>query len=154
MKTISLYLSIAVLGIGLLSSCAKKTASPTNTTTNNVTSSTMTASVGGTSWAASTVTGISNYGIAEIAGVRSSDGSGISIILAVATPGSYTIDGISNSLSYIKSASADYTATSGTIVVTANANGSISGTFSGSAVNTSNSSDMVNITNGAFTCKF
>ena len=136
-----------VLSIGLLMSCTKK---PDN---KPASTAPMSATINGTAWTAASVTGKNKTGDVEVAGTAS-DGSEMGLKMTTTAPGTYTVDATNTAILYSKNASTNYVAVSGTIVISSFSNGVMTGTFSGSAPNLTNSSDVAAITTGSFTVTF
>ena len=151
-KTNSLLLPVVILGIGLLTSCAKRSDSPSSSAA--ATTSAMSASISGTAWTASSVNGLYSTGVTQINAVRSSDASGISLSFYGTATGTYLVDGVSSKITYTKNATTNYSATAGTIVVSSSSNGVMKGTFYCSEKNVSNANDVIYITGGTFTSKY
>ena len=137
--------------MGLLSSCAKKdnTTSPAATFT-----STMSATFNGTAWTAASVTGGASSGTMAITGTNSNSTQILIEMPTTVTAGTYSPDLTgSYHVLYTASASDPYYISSGSIVVTSNANNIIKGTFSGTMTDVMGSSTMT-CTNGAFSAKY
>jgi hypothetical protein len=139
---------LAVLGITLLASCAKKTTAPPS---NNPA---MSATVNGTSWTAANVAASLNSGSVLVSGASAGSYPNLGLIISSTAPGTYQLSSTGNNgILYSKDANNSYASTSGSIVVTSYSNNIISGTFSGSCTNMSGGSDVLTITNGSFTAK-
>ena len=147
MKALNYLPFIAILGIGLLSSCAKKTDNKP------ATSAPMSATINGTAWSAVSTTGKNKTGDVEVAGTAS-DGSEMGLKMTTTTPGTYTVDAQNTAILYAKNSTTNYVAMSGTIVITSFAGGVMTGTFTGSAANITNQTDVASITSGSFTVTF
>ena len=139
---------LLVFGIGLFSSCAKKSNPPAN----NTPTASMTASVSATAWTAKTVSAVANSVDITITGT-SSDGSYMKFVLPPdIKAGTYALTESDNyTYQYVTPVTA-YIVTSGTITVTSYANKMMTGTFSASV--SANGSGTKNITSGSFTALF
>ncbi len=153
---INKLMPIAFAGIILLTACAKKT--DTTTSVSFSTTPAMTATISGVAWSGDNVSATSaSIGTTNVLNISGySYATGNSVALAVpdnVTPGTYTVNGSTYTLTYNKNSSTYYIASSGTITITNYANSYINGNFQGTVVNTKNASDKVTITNGTFTAK-
>lgn len=143
-------LALAILCIGVISACSKKSSSSSSSPY------TMTATKGGTPVTVSgqsAVYAIVSGPILEVIGenISGSDTTGFVLMVGNYTGvGSYTIDGITNAAEYVSKTGSSGTlvlGTSGTITVTSATSPQMKGTFSFSDGTTS-------ITGGSFTAHF
>jgi len=117
-------------------------------------STSMSATIGNTFWTASAVFALNSSGIIAIGG-DDPDGSAIEIEVPSATvAGTYSVtsSGYNYTVTYSNKATVN-SMTNGTIVITSNANKTISGTFSGTLTN-AGTGFTVPVSNGSFTATY
>ena len=147
MKKIFQLSLFALLGIGLLSSCAKK-----NNSTPTVTQS-MSANVNGSDWAANSVSGTTGSNQISVVGTRS-DGSQLGITMPVGiSPGTYNLSYPGGYTVVFTFSNGGFYSTDGQLIISSNSNNAISGTFSGD-FSTITGGGQVPFTNGSFTAKY
>ncbi len=137
---------LMILGISILSSCAKKTTPPAPA------GPSMSATIAGTNWSASSVSAVNSSGYVLISG-SGANSSYITIEMPAtatamtdslpSTTGTYAVGYATGSTSY--------TMSKGALVITSNSGGTVSGTFSGTMTD---GTTNVTVTKGAFTAKY
>src|ERR1017187_6355312 len=151
-KNILFISFLSVLCMALLVSCAKKNTTPAGNNNNSYTS-TFTATINGSHYTATAVSGIIRSGVVSIVSANAGDSIGFNILLTYTSPGTYQLNNSINpgQLVYINNKTSNtYHSTSGNIVVTSYANNVMIGTFQGYCLNTGAAQDSVSVTNGAF----
>jgi len=120
-----------------------------------VTTSSMTANVGGTPWTASSVYGIVNGSTLDIAATKT-DGTAIGFTVpSNITTGTYTFSAFGTyTAQYNANSSTFYQGQSGTLTISNATSHTIAGTFNFNSTNVSNSSDAVSVTNGNFSAVY
>ena len=149
MKRNALLSSVLILCLGLLVSCAK----PSNGGPAQVSvTSSMSATINGTSWVGTTFSGTNVSGTLQIEAAKS-DGSQFTFSIPASTgAGTFTIGGMSNYQATYASG-VTYSTMAGTIKITSNSSNVISGTFSGTLTNTSTQATLT-VTGGVFTSTY
>ena len=135
-----LSLCLALIG------CTPNAVTPVSTITTN---QSMSATVDGANWSASTVVGVSSSGTFAIEGTKT-DGSFLEVILPATSAGPYRIDGSGSSqIIWDKDPSTSFHAVSGIIHVKTFVGNVITGDFD-SVVCIGTGVNMTNITKGSF----
>ena len=142
----------SILGLAFLASCAKNNNTATgNNNNNNTYNPTLTATIGGSAWAPTSVSAGAVSGIVEIIS-KISGGTSFQVVFAYTSPGTYQLYKSTNSyIAYVNGqTSTSYMSTSGSIVVTSYSNHVMIGTFQGYCLNLSTVTDSISVTNGKF----
>lgn len=136
-------IALALVCAGAFNSCTKKS------TTNSTPANSMKATVGSTSFAATSVATSKNGSLVDIAGVKDASNT-LSLVLSGYTgaAGTYTIDNMGTTLNeaIVETNGATVAAAHGSIVVTSVGSSTMSGTFSFTCT------DSTKVTGGTFTC--
>ncbi len=150
------WLSIFVFaGFLLLYSCKKNDSTNTPKVANNTIP--MAATINDIPWSANTVQGLDVSGTLILIGTKSSDGSNLLLVMPTnILPGSYTVSSSNGTYSaYYNTQNIQDYISYGVLVISSNANNTISGTFQGtlSDINQT-SSNSLTLTTGVFTIKY
>lgn len=142
--------SVLIIGIGLLYSCTKLN---NNSPASVAVQPSMSATINGVSWVATSFSGTNVSGTLVLEGGKS-DGSQFTLDIPTSTGiGSHKGGGINSCQATFQSGTTYSSMTSGTITINSNSNNAISGTFSGTFTNTTNNA-VSTITNGVFTSTY
>ncbi len=114
----------------------------------------MSATINGTAWSAGAATGYTTSGLLFLSGVNTNQSSISMQVPANIVAGTYTVS--TTSATYIigyTNGTITYTMSDGTLIVSSNANNTISGTFTGTLMDLV-SMATIPVTNGTFAVKY
>jgi hypothetical protein len=143
--------SALILVTGLLISCTKTNPGAGSTAVN--VQSSMSATINGTSWVATSFSGTNVSGTLVLEGGKS-DGSQFTLDIPTSTGnGAHKAGGINSCQATFQTGTTYSSMTTGTVTINSNSNNVISGTFSGTFTNQSTQA-VSTITNGVFTSTY